>query len=256
MNRRLRKIAALFLTMSALGGCTAESGAGSASDGGSTASSPDATLAPSGTPNSSNVVDVNLEPLFPIEMDIAIDVDDPAAVADASSEVVAGTVISTDSTSVDSLGVIDTYYTLKVDKVYKGDLKVGDKISVSLPGGSMTLGDYITELDRIGRYDDNFPVKSEEFMKEHGIDPSTVVDPRDQDPNTLVTQNFGNNPTSESQNAEIDPDAWIYFLDEYEEGGYYGSVLNYSFKYLKGGYVYSLNIRKRSRSEGQALPRS
>lgn len=169
-------------------------------------------------------------------------------------EVVAGTVISTDSTSVDSLGVIDTYYTLKVDKVYKGDLKVGDKISVSLPGGSMTLGDYITELDRIGRYDDNFPVKSEEFMKEHGIDPSTVVDPRDQDPNTLVTQNFGNNPTSESQNAEIDPDAWIYFLDEYEEGGYYGSVLNYSFKYLKGGYVYSLNLENDQGQRDKPFP--
>ncbi|MFT3944052.1 MAG: hypothetical protein QM705_09580 [Ancrocorticia sp.] len=253
MYRKSIGLGAILLAMGVLGGCAAESGAGSASDGGSTASSA-ATLAPTagvtatasateaspGAPAQESV-DVNLEPRSEAQMEWGLNIYDPAAVAEASSEVVAGTIVSTDGNFVDVLNTINTKYTLKVEKVYKGDLKVGDEISVSLPGGSMTLGDYIAELDRLGRYDEVFPAKSEEFMKEKGIDPATVVDPRDQDPTTPVTHNLGSNPTSESLNAEVAPEAWVYFLNHEDDGTYYGSVLNHSLKYLKEGDVHSLN---------------
>ncbi len=78
--------------------------------------------------------------------------DDAAAVAKASQVVVFGTIVNTNGTSVDQLGTIHTDYTLKIDKVYKGDLEVGDEINVDLPGGTIPMGDYIGELDRPGLY--------------------------------------------------------------------------------------------------------
>ncbi len=229
MYGKLGKISTLVLVMGLLVGCAAESSSDSIETSWSIASEP------------SEVVDVNLAPPKAIDADWSLNVDDPAAVASFSSVIVAGSVVNIEETYVGPLDTIHTRYMLKVDKVYKGNLKVGDEISVSLPGGAMTLGDYIEELDRMGRYDDVFPVKGEEFLKEAGIDPATVVDPRDDDPNAQLIDNLGSNPTSESLNAEVAPDAWVYFLNIEDDGTYYGSVFNHSLKYVKGGQVFNLN---------------
>ena len=44
-----------------------------------------------------------------------------------------------------------------------------------------------------------------------------------------------------SLNEEITPDAWVYFLNSEDDGTYYGSVFDHSLKYVKDGYVYSLD---------------
>lgn len=230
MYGKSSRIGVFLLAVGVLvGGCAAES-----------TSSP-VTPRHSAAPESSELIDVSLAPEKVVYADWSFNVDDPAAVAEFSRAVVSGIIVHTEASNVGPLEFIHTKYTLKVDKVYKGDLKAGDEISVSLAGGTMTLGDYIAELDRLGKYDDVFPTKDEKFMKDAGIDPTTVVDPRDADPNTPMTQNFGTNPTSKSLNAEITPDAWVYFLNSEDDGTYYGSVFNHSLKYVKDGYVYSLN---------------
>lgn len=229
MYRKSSRISALLLAMGMLVGCTTES-----------TSSP--VVPPqSATPESSGVIDVNLAPPKVMHADWSFNPDDPVAVADFSRAVVSGIIVHTEDSNVGPLEIIHTKYTLKVDKVYKGDLNEGDEISVSLAGGTMTLGEYIAELDRLGKYDDAFPTKDEKFMKDAGIDPATVVDPRDADPNTPVTHNFGTNPTSKSLNEEIMPDAWVYFLNSEDDSTYYGSVFNHSLKYVKDGYIHSLD---------------
>ena len=251
MSGKLSRLGTVLLAMGILGGCATGSstgtGASSATSAGmaaetatttSTAASPPTT---SEIPQPSDGTDINLEPRLGRQIDWSFNIDDPAAVADFSRAVVSGVIVHTEGSNVGPLEIIHTNYTLKVDKVYKGDLKVGDEINVSLAGGTMTLGDYIAELDRLGKYDGVFPTKDEKFMKDAGIDPTTVVDPRDADPNTPVTHNFGTNPTSKSLNEEITPDAWVYFLNSEDDGTYYGSVFDHSLKYVKDGYVYSLD---------------
>ncbi len=256
MYRKLKgsvsKFGVVLLAMGVLGGCAAESSGGSgatATGAGATASSaPAATAAPTAgmTATAAAVtlvppapelseVDVNLDQLQWMIREWNIDVDDPAAVAEESSAVLTGTVVRTDGTSLGSSGDIYTYYTIRVDKVYKGDLKVGDEISVSLPGGTMLTGEYIDEVERLGLTERVLPPRSENF------DPKAIGDPRDNDPNTPITDNWGSNPTSESLNAEIAPDAWVYFLNRQDDGTYYGSFAHHSFKYLKDGYIHSLH---------------
>ena len=182
-------------------------------------------------------IDVGKAPFIPFVVDWAINVDDMGAVVDASPIIVSGVVTRVIGTEVDELGVINTIFGVRVDEVYKGNLASGEEINVRLPGGAMTMGDYIAALDSLGIYDQIFPVKSPEFLEEHGIDPDDVKDARSQDPAAPVIHNHGSNPTSASVIAEIDPDAWVFLLDQDAVGSYHATFLNLSLMYLKSGAV-------------------
>ncbi len=240
MYRKSTKLAVVLFAMGFLGGCVSESGVADNS-----AASTETLIPAVGVETTPAVeatdmpelskVDVNLAPLQWMQVEWDINVDDPAVVSRESHVVVAGTVVSTDSVFVDPLGEINTRYTIKVDKVYKGDVKVGDDISVSLLGGTMLAGDYIDEVERLGLTERVFSPSSTES------DPKAINDPRDNDPNSPIMSNWGSNPTSESLNAELKPDAWVYFLKLDDDSSYYGSFANHSLKYVKDGYIYNLN---------------
>lgn len=200
----------------------------------------------SGSPKESTAMayvsgfDVGGADRYPAEFDTTINFDDPRAVEGVSTTVLSGTVLGELGTSLDPLMMIHTTFEVRVDEVFKGNLTAGETIEIRLAGGVMTLGEYIKALDAAGTFEQEFPVKSEEFYKEHGIDPNQVPDPRKQDPATPVVHNLGSNPTSASLNEQVAPDAWLYFLNQDDDGTYYGSVLNHSLMYLKGGFVHSL----------------
>ncbi len=192
------------------------------------------------TPQSQRpMVDTAESPAMAVFFDWAIDVSDPTVVFEASSTVVSGSVSEVQSSWVDDQGFINTTYVIDVAKTYKGDIAPGQQIKVSLLGGTMSLGDFIAEVDRAGIYDEVFTEKSTDFWLGKGYE-SAPPDPRSEDPATLVTHNFGSDPASESLNETIQPDAWVFFLNEDPDGTFSGTVLNHSLMYLSGGKIHSL----------------
>lgn len=234
---------AAFLSVVLLAGCAATPEPQSEA----TASAPSAAAPMS-------AVDVASEPRYPIELDWSIDTTDPRAIEEFSSLVVKGVITSVGNAFVNSAGMINTIYTVDVSDVYRGQL-ASRTIEVSLPGGAMPRGEYIAALDELGLYNMLYGPKSEEFMREKGIDPDSVVDPREQDPLGLIIHNVNSNPTSPSFLKAANPEAFIFFLNS-DDGPdrIFGSVLNHSVKYVREGIVYSFTEDQESTrpfSEGQ-----
>jgi|GEM_PF-4362710 len=183
-------------------------------------------------------VDVSLASPYPVLFDWNIDTSDPSALASVSPYIVLGKVTSLDSTRVDESGFINTTYTVEVSENY-GKENAPARIQLELPGGAMTLGEYIAGLDEAGKYELLLGQKSDEILREKGIDPSVVKDARAQDQEQVIIENYESNPTSESFLKDHRPDAFVFYLGGSENGVYYGAAFNHSLKYVRDGLVYN-----------------
>ena len=81
--------------------------------------------------------------------DWPFDVNDPHQLYDFSSAVVSGEVTGIERSFVDGNGMIVTSYTVKIGQVYKGQ-SIPEVISLTLPGGTVPLAEYISSLDKLG----------------------------------------------------------------------------------------------------------
>jgi len=187
------------------------------------------------------VVDTGVEtaPRLHSEADWSFNTDDPAALAGFSTAVVSGKVVAVERSYVDDNGLVVTAYSVRVEKVYKGE-DIPDVISVTLPGGSVALGEYIAALDTLGLYEMKLGSKDPELLRTAGVEAVPDQDPRSMDPSTLVTENWGVNPASESTVAEIRPESWVFYLVT-DDDVYYGAGFDHALSYLKDGRVHALN---------------
>ncbi len=175
--------------------------------------------------------DLALTPQSSAHVSWAVDVADSRALAEASDLVFTGTALEAIRTELDPSANLATMYRVRVDDVLKGEATSGDELEVRLPGGAMTLGDVIAAADSSGQFEMRFPEK--------GWDQG--INPRERDPETLIIENWGTNPMSATQNAALEPDAWLYFINQDDEGGFVGAAWFYSLKYVKDGVVYNLS---------------
>jgi hypothetical protein len=171
--------------------------------------------------------------------DWRFNVDDPLALRDFSTAVVSGKVIGVERSYVTGNANVVTAYSIQVETVYKGE-SIPEIISVTLPGGSVPLGEYISSLDKLDRYEMKLGRKTPEVLRNAGIDSSQEEDPRTMDPSTPVTENWGINPTREDTIAELQPDSWVFYLIS-DNNVYYGAGFDHALIYLKGGQVYSIH---------------
>lgn len=228
---------ALLLTLSATSGCAQSGQAGAALEDradesiSAQPSAPELFVADTGVENTAVVAPM---------ADWPVNVNDPLVLRDFSSAVVSGKVTGVERSWVDGNGFVVTTYTVQVEKVYKGD-NIGDVISVTLPGGTVPLGEYISTLDKIGRYQMMLGAKSAKILSDSGVDPSLQQDPREMDPATPVSENSGLNPASESLIKERQPDSWVFYIGSVEGGVNYGAAADHALSYLKDGLVYSLH---------------
>lgn len=172
--------------------------------------------------------------------DWPVNVNDPQALREFSSAVISGKVTAIQRSFVDSVGGIGTVYSVRVERVYKGE-NIAEVISVALPGGTMPLGEYISSLDKLGLYEMKLGTKDPELLRNAGLDPNREQDPRKMDPSTPATENWGMNPTSKSLLAELQPDAWVFYIGAVEGDVSYGAAFDHALSYLKDGLVYSLH---------------
>ncbi|AWB88529.1 hypothetical protein [Homoserinimonas hongtaonis] len=172
--------------------------------------------------------------------DWPVNVNDPQVLREFSSGVIAGKVIGVERSYVDANAVIVTAYSIQLEKVYKGQ-NIPATISLTLPGGSVRLGEYISSLDKLGLYEMKLGQKDPELLRNAGLDPDQEKDPRTLDPDTLVTENWGMNPTSKSLLAELQPDSWVFYIGAVEGDVYYGAAFDHALSYLKDGMVYGLH---------------
>jgi len=196
------------------------------------------------------VADTGVEtaPLLKSEADWSFNADDPAALGEFSSAVVSGKVVAVERSYVGGNGLVVTAYSVQVENVYKGE-GIADVISVTLPGGTVTLGEYIGAVDKLGLYEMKLGSKDPELLRRAGLEPQKNEDPRTMDPSTPVTENWGVNPASESTVAEIRPDSWVFYIVT-DNDVYYGAGFDHALSYLKDGQVYSLNAE----SERSSIP--
>lgn len=185
--------------------------------------------------------------------DWSFDVNDPQALYEFSSAVIAGKVIEVEQSYVDGNAMIGTIYSVQVEKIYKGQ-GIPKTISLSLPGGSVPLGEYIASLDKLGLYDMKLGRKSPELLRRAGLDPDQELaqDPRAMNPATPVLENWGTNPTSKTLIEGLQPDSWVFYIGEIEGDVYYGAAFDHAMSYLKDGVVYSLHPE----AEGVSTPES
>lgn len=197
------------------------------------------------------VVDTGVEgmPVAQLAIDWSIDVNDPEALREASAVVVSGRVIGVERSFVEMGGFVITAYSVQVDEVYKGEVS-SKIISVSLPGGTVPLGDYIVALDEMGL--SQMKLGSKDLDRDGVPDggPGEYQDPRSMDPATPITENWGTNPASASALAELQPDSWVFYLGGVDDGSYYGTAFNHALHYLKDGQVRSVHTE----AERQAFP--
>lgn len=172
--------------------------------------------------------------------DWPVNVNDPKVLGEFSSAVIGGRVVAVERSYVDANAVIVTAYTVQVLKVYKGE-EIPETMSITLPGGSVPLGEYIASLDNLGLYDMKLGKKDPELLRNAGLDPNQEQDPRTMDPATPVIENWGMNPTSESLVSQLQPDSWIFYIGAVEGDVYYGAAFDHALSYLKDGNVYSLH---------------
>ncbi len=170
----------------------------------------------------------------PLDPDRSINVADPATLRDESVAVVAGRVIGVERSFIDGNATVNTAYSIQVKTVYKGE-EIADVISVSQPGGTMPLGEYIAALDERGMYGRVLGFKDLDGDAGNGYQ-----DARTMDPSFPVTANRGMNPTSARTLAELEPDYWVFYIGGVDDGSYYTTAFNYGLKYLKDGLVHSL----------------
>ena len=183
---------------------------------------------------------VDRVPRMEFEADWSFNVNDPLVLRDFSTAVVSGKVIGVERSYVSGNANVVTAYSVQVETVYKGE-DIPEIISVTLPGGSVPLGEYISSLDELGRYEMKLGHKTPELLRNAGIDPSQQEDPRTMDPSTPVTENWGVNPASEAMIAELQPDAWVFFLTS-DDDVYYGAGFDHALRYLKNGQVYGIRL--------------
>ncbi|MGY1550720.1 hypothetical protein ACW5CM_02920 [Microbacterium sp. A588] len=238
----------MFLALGTITGCAQDTGEGTAravgSDEFSSAQSqvPDLFVADTGVETTSRSES---------HADWSVNVNDPAALFEFSSAVISGKVIGIERSYVDANAVIVTAYSVQVEKVYKGE-NIAEVISVTLPGGSVNLGNYILSLDKLGLYEMKLGQKNPELLSDAGNDPNQEKDPRTMDPTFVVTENWGTNPASESTLIELQPDSWVFYLGVAEGDTYYGAAFDHALSYLKDGLVYSLHPE----AERSSLPES
>ncbi|MDR3068343.1 MAG: hypothetical protein LBU50_02435 [Cellulomonas sp.] len=227
---------AILLSVGVVAGCAQDEGQQSAGVVGSATpvagqSTPDHLVVDTG---------VDSESRQEFHADWPVDVNDPKVLREFSSAVIAGKVVSVERSYVDADAVIVTAYTIRVEKVYKGE-KIPETISVTLPGGSVPLGEYIASLDNLGLYDMKLGKKDPELLSDAGLDPNQEQDPRTMDPATPVIENWGMNPTSGLLISELQPDSWVFYIGAVEGDVYYGAAFDHALSYLKDGTVYSLH---------------
>lgn len=220
---------AIILALGVMAGCTQDADT-SPADG---AKGAPATPAP--TPDHF-VADTGAEGTLPAGFDPswAFAVADPAALREESLAVVSGRVIGVERSFIDGNATVSTAYSVQVRTVYKGE-DIADVISVSQPGGTMSLSEYIAALDEMGMYERVLGFKDLDGDAGNGYQ-----DARTMDPSFPVTANLGLNPASATTLAELQPDNWVFYLGGSEYGSYYNTALNYGMKYLKDGMVHSL----------------
>ncbi|WP_159648912.1 hypothetical protein [Erysipelothrix aquatica] len=183
-------------------------------------------------------VDINCSDIFPIIVDYAIDVSDPDVLTETSPFIVSGTIKNVEKVDINKEGFIETTYSVELDEIYKGAINT-DEIAVIVPGGQMTLGEYIQKLDEMGIYEMVSSTKSDAFLEKKGIKKEDVIDPREQDPNKIITHNFGTNPTSRSFIETKEPEKYVFYLVEHK-GVYAALSFDHGMKYIKNGTVYSV----------------
>lgn len=205
-----------------------------------TSDSPTAAL--EGAENFVSVLDVASQTAIHLSLDSAINFNDPATLFATASGVVSGRIVDAPTSYVDDNGTIVTKFTIAVNEVFKGE-GIGETVSISLPGGSVRLADYIDKLDKLGYYDMKLGRKSDAIAESGGGTPSEWVDPRSQDPDTMVTENYGINPTSESMISKLDPDYWVFYLGEPADGEahFWGWSFDQALAYVKEDTVYTLS---------------
>lgn len=220
----------LLLALGAIAGCTHSDSPGGA-----------ATALPSTSPSAQRPEhfvadnDVALSARSPFYADWSVNVNDPATLREFSSAVVSGRVIGVERTFVDANAAIATTYSIQVENVYKGD-DMANVISVTLPGGTVPLGEYIASLDEMGRYEMKLGRKDPERFPG-----ASQEDPRTMDPALPVTENWGMNPASASMLAELQPDSWVIYLGATEGDMYFGAAFDHALSYLKDGLVHTLH---------------
>lgn len=227
----------LVLGLGLIAGCAQGDGEGAIGTVGS-AGSPSAEPQPHGH----FVADTGVEttPKMESHADWSVNLNDPAVLHDFSSAVVSGRVIGVERSHVDANGIIVTVYSVQVEKVYKGE-NIGRVISVTLPGGSVPLGEYISSLDKIGLYEMKLGRKDPELLRDAGLDGKQERDPRTMDASSPVTENWGTNPASESSLSALRPDSWVFYIGATEGKTYYGAAFDHALSYLKDGLVYSIH---------------
>lgn len=223
---RRREVVAAIVILGIVTGC-ASTGASDAPAGDGTDSPAALLVADTG---------VEAEPVVTLQADWGFDVNDPMVLREFSTAVVSGTVIGVERSFVDGNGGIATSYSVRVETVYKGD-GVAPVISVSLPGGTVTLGEYISSLDELGLYETRLGSKAE-LLAGKGL--PLEEDPRTLDPSLPVTENWGVNPTSESLIERLHPDSWVFFIHA-DDSINWGSAFDHALSYLKDGVVHSLH---------------
>lgn len=239
---------ALLLAIGATTGCAQSAGTGvPAKDG------PDQSASAQSPAPDLFVADTGVEdkPVDRPSADWPVNVDDPSVLREFSSAVISGKVTGVERSWVDGNGFIVTTYNVTVETVYKGD-NVKKEIAVTLPGGTVPLGEYISTLDKNGRYNIMLGQKSAKILRDSGVDPSTQEDPRKMDPQTPVTDNWGLNPASKSLIEELQPDSWVFYIGAVEDGVNYGAAGEHALSYLKGGVIYSLS----SEANPKSIPES
>ena len=236
MKQRAVVGVAMLLTLGAVAGCAHSDDAGTPTTVGSAefasaeVQSRDLFVADTG---------VETAPRMTSIADWSFNVNDPAALRDFSSAVVSGMMIGVERSYVSANATVVTAYSVRVERVYKGE-NIADVISVTLPGGTVTLGEYIESLDELGLYEMKFGKSDPQLRGEAGLDPNEEHDPRRQDPSTPVTENWGVNPASASMVTELQPESWVFYIHT-EDNIYYGAGFDHALSYLKDGLVYGLH---------------
>jgi len=173
------------------------------------------------------VADTGVEgvPRMGFEADWSFNVNDPLVLRDFSTAVVSGRVIGIERSYVSGNGFISTAYSVRVEKIYKGS-NIAEIISVNLPGGTVSRQEFMEA--------------QAERLRGLGIDPNYEVGQPIVDPSTPVTENRGVNPASEAMIAELQPDAWVFYLIS-DDNVFYGAGFDHALRYLKNGQVYGIH---------------
>lgn len=191
-------------------------------------------------------VDVALAPAVHVTADWSVNVNDARTLREFSSAVISGRVVRVEGSWVDDSGDIVTTYQVRTEQVYKGD-GVPDLISITLPGGTLPLGEYIAGLDKVGMYEMKLGRKSDAILGS-GEGNAAWEDPREADQSLPATQNWGTNPTSSSVLEALRPDAWVFYLGFSDERTHYGAALDHALAYVKDGTVFTLQPEAEQKS--------